>query len=160
MKKVIVAVALLVAAGFASAADVGVYGLYGKGTNGKSEDALGVSLSDKFDKIDPSLAKVGGQLTFDRSTTNVTTLNRYTATATYDVYKIGPVQTNVRAGVAYLQPQALKASNGGAGLIGAGVAYPVAKNVNLVADYAYQKGNNITKNYNGNIFTAGAKYSF
>ena len=49
---------------------------------------------------------------------------------------------------------------GGAGFVGAGVAYPVVKNVNLVADYAYQKGNNITKSYNGNIVTAGVKYSF
>jgi hypothetical protein len=159
MKKSLLAILFLVA-GVASAAEVGIYGLYGKGTNGYSEDALGVSVGDHFGKIDPSLAKVGGQLTFDRSTSNVTNLNRYTATVSYDVYKIGDVQTNVRAGVAYLQPQTLKASNGGAGLIGFGVAYPVVKDINLVADYSYQKGNNITKNYNGNIFTVGAKYSF
>ena len=159
MKKSLLAL-LMVVSGVASAADVGVYGLFGQGTNGRSEQAVGVSVGDKLTAVDPSLSKVGVQGTFDRSTSNTTTVNRYTATASYDLFKLGPVQTNVRAGVAYLQPQALNASNGGAGLIGVGVAYPVTKDVNLVADYAYQKGNNITKNYNGNIVTAGVKYSF
>lgn len=152
MKKSLLAV-LMVVSGAASAVDLGVYGLYGKGTNGGSQQAAGVSLGQSF-------GKVGVQGTFDRSTSNVTTLNRYTATASYDLFKLGPVQTNVRAGIAYLDPQNTKASNGGAGLIGAGIAYPVTKDLKLVADYAYQKGNNITKNYNGNIVTAGVKYSF
>jgi outer membrane autotransporter protein len=160
MKKVILLVALLAMAGLASATDVGVYGLYEKGTNGKSQDALGLSIGENLNKLSPSLNKVAVRATFDRSTSNVTTVNRYTATASYDVFKLGPVQTNVRAGLAYLDPQSQKAGNGGAGLIGAGAVYPVSQKVSLVADYAYQKGNNITKNYNGNIFTAGAKYSF
>ena len=160
MKKVILALALLASATFAYAADVGVYGLYGRGTNGSSEQAAGLSLGDKLGKVDPSLAKVGVQATADRSTSNSVNVNRYTATVSYDVFKLGPVQTNVRAGVAYLDPQSPKTSNGGAGLIGAGVAYPVTSKVNLVADYAYQKGNNITKAYNGNLVTAGVKYSF
>ena len=160
MKKVILAVALLAMAGLASAVDVGVYGLYEKGTNGKSQDSLGVLVGENLSKLNPSLNKVGVRATFDRSTTNVTTLNRYTATASYDVFKFGPVQTNVRAGIAYLDPQNAKASNGGAVLVGVGAVYPVTAKVSLVAEYAYQKGNNITQNYNGNIFTAGAKYSF
>jgi outer membrane autotransporter protein len=49
---------------------------------------------------------------------------------------------------------------GGAGFIGAGVAYPVTSKVSLTADYAYQKGNNITQAYNGNILTGGVKYTF
>lgn len=159
MKKSLLAL-LMVVSGAASAADVGLYGLFQQGTNGHSQQALGVSVGDKLGAVDPSLSKVGVQGTFDRSTSNTYNLNRYTATASYDVYTFSDVTFNVRAGVAYLQPQALKASNGGAGLVGAGVAYPVAKNVNLVADYSYQKGNNITKNYNGNIVTAGVKYSF
>jgi outer membrane autotransporter protein len=87
-------------------------------------------------------------------------LNRYTASVSYDVIKLGSVQTNVRAGVAYLDPQNATASNGGAGFVGAGVAYPVTKKISAVADYAYQKGNNITKAYDGSIVTAGLKYSF
>lgn len=153
MKKVILAVALTLAAGVASAVDLGVYGLYGKGTNGGSQQAAGVSVGQGFGPI-------GVQGTFDRSTSNTTNLNRYTATASYDLIKLGPVQTNVRAGVAYLDPQSTRASNGGAALVGAGVALPVGKNLKVVADYAYQKGNNITKAYNGNIVTAGVKYSF
>lgn len=159
MKKSLLAV-LMVLSGAASAADVGVYGLFGQGTNGYSQQALGVSVGDNLTKVDPSLSKVGVQGTFDRSTSNTYNLNRYTATVSYDVIKLGPVQTNVRVGIAYLDPQSPKASNGGAGVIGVGVALPVTKDVNLVADYSYQKGNNITKNYNGNIVTAGVKYSF
>jgi outer membrane autotransporter protein len=152
MKKILIAAALVVSSS-AFAVDLGVYGGYGKGTNGHSQDMAGVSAGQKFGSF-------GVQGTFDRSTSNVTNVNRYTVTGSYDVFKLGSIQTNVRAGVAYLDPQSSKLSNGGAALIGAGISYPVTKQVSLVADYAYQKGNNITKNYNGNIVTAGAKYSF
>jgi hypothetical protein len=153
MKKVILAVALTVAAGLAGAADVGVYGgrLFANGT--QNLNLVGISAGQSFGKF-------GVQATADRSTTQVTTVNRYTVSGSYDVIKLGPVQTNVRAGFAYLDPQSTTAGNGGAGFVGAGVAYPVTAKVNLVADYAYQKGNNITKAYNGNILTAGVKYAF
>jgi outer membrane autotransporter protein len=150
MKKVILAVALTTAAGLASAADVGVY----SGRNmGSDNNLVGISAGQSFGKI-------GVQATADRSTTQRTNVNRYTASASYDVIKLGPVQTNVRAGVAFIDPQSPNTSNGGAGFVGAGIAYPVTNKVNLVADYAYQKGNNITKAYDGNIVTAGVKYSF
>ena len=150
MKQVILAVALTVAAGIASAADFGVYG----GRNMGSENNLvGISAGQSFGKI-------GVQATADRSTTQRTDVNRYTASVSYDVIKLGPVQTNVRAGVAFIDPQSPNTSNGGAGFAGVGVAYPVTAKINLVADYAYQKGNNITKAYDGNIVTAGVKYSF
>lgn len=160
MKKVILAVTLFTLAGIASAADVGAYWLWERGTNGGTLQAGGVSVGDKLGKIDSSLSKVGVQATFDRSTSGKFNTDRWTATASYDLFKLGPVQTNIRAGVAYLDPQASNASNGGAALIGAGVAYPVTKQLALTADYAYQKGNNITKAYNGNIITTGVKYTF
>ena len=150
MKQLFLAVALTVSAGLASAADFGVYG----GRNmGSDNNLVGISAGQSFGKI-------GVQATADRSTTQRVDVNRYTASVSYDVIKLGPVQTNVRAGIAYIDPQSPKTSNGGAGFVGAGVAYPVTSKVSLVADYAYQKGNNITKAYNGNIVTAGAKYSF
>ena len=150
MKKVILTVALTVAAGFASAVDVGVY----SGRNmGSDSNLVGISAGQSFGKF-------GLQATADRSTAQRVDLNRYTASASYDVIKFGPVQTNVRAGVAFIDPQSPNTSNGGAGFIGAGIAYPVTSKVNLIADYAYQKGNNITKAYDGNIVTAGVKYSF
>jgi hypothetical protein len=153
MKKALLALVLTALTGVAAAADVGVYGgrLFANGS--QDLNMVGVSAGQKFDKF-------GLQATFDRSTTTTTNLNRYTASGSYDVFKLGPVQTNVRVGVAYLDPQSRTAGNGGAGFVGAGIAYPVAKQVNVVADYAYQKGNNITKTYNGNIVTAGLKYSF
>lgn len=153
MKKVFLAMALTLSAGVASATDVGVYGgrLFANGS--QDLNAVGISVGEKF-------GKVGVQGTFDRSTSTSTNLNRYTASVSYDVAKFGQLQTNVRAGVAYLDPQSQTASNGGAGFVGAGVAYPLTKKVSVVADYAYQKGNNITKAYNGNIVTGGFKYSF
>ena len=150
MKKAILALALTLSAGVASAVDLGVYG----GRNmGSEQNLVGVSVGEKFGKF-------GVQGTFDRSTTQAIDVNRYTVSGSYDVVKLGPVQTNVRVGFAYLDPQSSRASNGGAGFVGAGIAYPATKKVNIVADYAYQKGNNITKAYDGNILTAGLKYSF
>jgi outer membrane autotransporter protein len=149
MKKSLFAL-LMVVAGIASAADVGIYG--GRNT-GSKQDLGGVSIGQSFGSI-------GVQATADRSTTNSVDVNRYTASVSYDIFKLGPVQTNVRAGGAFIDTQKPGVPNGGAGFVGAGVAYPVVKNVNLVADYAYQKGNNITKAYNGSIVTAGVKYSF
>ena len=151
MKQLILAVALTLAAGIAGAADVGIYG--GRASGGNGLNLGGVSVGQGFGAF-------GIQATADRSTTQRVDVNRYTASASYNVIKLGPVQTNVRAGVAYIDPQSPNTSNGGAGFVGAGVAYPVTSKINLVADYAYQKGNNITKTYNGNIVTAGAKYSF
>jgi outer membrane autotransporter protein len=149
MKKSLFAL-LMVAAGIASAADIGIYG--GR-NNGSKQDLGGISLGESFGKI-------GVQATADRSTTQSVDVNRYTASVSYDVIKLGPVQTNVRVGGAFIDTQKPGVANGGTGFVGAGVAYPVVKNVNLVADYAYQKGNNITKSYNGNIITAGVKYTF
>jgi outer membrane autotransporter protein len=150
MKKVILAVALALGSSLAMAADFGVYG----GRNmGSEQNLVGLSVGEKFGKF-------GVQGTFDRSTTQAVDVNRYTVSGSYDVVKLGPVQTNVRVGFAYLDPQSGTASNGGAGFVGAGIAYPISKKVNLVADYAYQKGNNITKAYDGNVVTAGLKYSF
>ena len=140
----------MVVSGIAFATDVGVYG--GRNT-GSKQNLGGVSIGQSFGSI-------GIQATADRSTTNQVDVNRYTASVSYDVIKLGPVQTNVRAGGAFIDTQKIGVANGGAAFVGAGVAYPVVKNVNLVADYAYQKGNNITKAYTGNIVTAGLKYSF
>jgi outer membrane autotransporter protein len=150
MKKALVALALTALAGTVSAADLGVYG----GRNmGSEQNLVGVSAGQKFGKF-------GVQGTFDRSTTQAVDVNRYTVSGSYDLVKLGPVQTNVRVGFAYLDPQSSRATNGGAGFVGAGIEYPVTKKVKAVADYAYQKGNNITQGYDGNIITAGLKYSF
>jgi outer membrane autotransporter protein len=161
MKKVILALALLAGLiGTASAIEVGVLWDWERGTNGHTGQAAGVSVGEKLGKLDPSLSKVGVQTTFDRSTSGSLNTNRYTATASYDVFKFSDVTVDVRAGIAYLDPQSTHLGNGAAGLVGFGVSYPVTEKVALVADYAYQKGNNITKEYNGNIITTGVKYSF
>jgi outer membrane autotransporter protein len=160
MKKAILALALLAVTSLASAVEVGAYWDWARSTNGSTDQAVGASVGDKLGKLDPSLSKVGVQATFDRSTSGALNTNRYTATASYDVFTFSKVTVDVRAGVAYLDPQSTHLSSGGAGLVGFGLSYPVTEKVALVADYAYQKGNNITKEYNGNIITTGVKYSF
>jgi hypothetical protein len=159
MKKLLLTVVLALASSMALAdLQVGAYGgrLFANGN--QSLDMVGASVGTGLGQF--GLDKASVQATFDRSTTRVVNLNRWTATVAYDVVKLGPVQTNVRAGVAYLDPQGPGTSNGGAALVGFGLSLPVSTKFSLVADYAYQKGNDITKQYNGNIITAGAKYSF
>ena len=114
MKKSLFTV-LMVISGLAAAADVGIYG----GRNmGSKQDSAGVSLGQSF-------GKVGVQATADRSTTNRVDVNRYTASVSYDVIKLGPVQTNVRVGGAFIDTQKVGVSNGGAAFAGAGISYPV-----------------------------------
>ena len=158
MKKIIaiwavVVAGMLLAVSGAMAADVGIYGGHLFANGNQDNNMVGVSVGEKFGKF-------GVQGTFDRSTTNAVDLNRYTISGSYDLVKLGPVQTNVRVGYAYLDPQSGTASNGGAGFVGAGIAYPVSKKVNLVAHYAYQRSDGSVQSYKGNILTAGVKYSF
>ena len=161
MKKVLVALSLLVATSIASAADVGVLWDWGHGTNGGDRQAAGVSLGDHFDAdANTALGKTWVQGTAERSTSGQLNVNRYTAKVGYDVVKFYNITTNVHAGVAYLDPQSATLGNGTAGLVGFGFAYPVTEKVSLTADYDYQKGNGNSQPFNGNIITTGVKYSF
>ena len=97
MKKVLLALALTALAGTAASADLGVYG----GRNmGSEQNLVGVSAGQKFGKF-------GVQGTFDRSTTQRVDVDRYTVSGSYDIVKLGPVQTNGRVGFAYLDPQSV-----------------------------------------------------
>ena len=160
MKKVILAVALTLAAGLASAVEVGALWDWGHGTNGGTRQGGGVSVGDKLGSLNPNLGKVGVQATAERSTSGGLNVDRYTARVSYDVFKFANITTNVHAGVAYIDPQSTKLGNGTAGLVGFGVSYPVYKQVSLTADYDYQKSNAAAKPFNGNVITTGVKYAF
>ena len=47
-----------------------------------------------------------------------------------------------------------------AGLVGAGVSYPLTKQVSATADYSYQFGQKRVDQFNGNTVAVGLKYSF
>jgi hypothetical protein len=154
MKKLFTALLLTTLTGLVAAADFGVYGgrLFASGS--QDINTVGLSVGQQF-------GKVGVQGTFDRSTTNAVDLDRYTVSSSYDLVKLGVAQTNVRVGYVYLDPRGATAgSSGSAGFVGAGIAYPITKQIKLVADYAYQKGNSTVKAYDGSVVTAGIKYSF
>ena len=150
MKKIALATLLALAVGSASAVELGVQGLRDYSGN-PDRNGFGVTLGQKFDKV-------GVTAGFERFTKGSNDLDRYTLTAGYDVAKFGAVTITPKVGVAYLNPETTR--NGWAGTVGVGASYPVTKQVALTADYAYQKGNNITKAYNGNIITTGVKYTF
>jgi outer membrane autotransporter protein len=51
-------------------------------------------------------------------------------------------------------------TDGYAALVGAGVSYPLNKQVALTGDYRYQAGQSRISSLNGNTISAGLKYSF
>lgn len=162
MKKLVIVAALAALVGVAYAGDVavGTYNLnYGQpsvglraGHNFQSvQNPVGVTLGTKYDKI-------GVEASFDRATAGPVNVNQYGLVGSYDVYTFKGATIAVKGGAAYVDPA--HNSNGWLGIVGFGVSYPVAKNVNLVADYSYQNGSSAVSAYNGNVVTVGAKYSF
>lgn len=137
----------------ASAMDIGLRGgrIGGVDTTNVGLNTVGVTLGQQF-------GKVGAEVAFDRSTVGSANLNRYSVVASYDVMKLVGFTFTGKAGAAYLNPSV--GSDGYAALVGAGVSYPLTKQVSLVADYAYQAGQERVKYLNGNTVSVGAKYSF
>lgn len=152
MKKSLFAV-LMLFAGLASAADVGVNG---GGITGKNAGGIaGVTVGDHFGKfsVDAGLAR-GWQ--------HNNTSDRWTLVGGYDVVSISGVTITPKIGYAYLNNSSTQPANrtpsASAALIGVGASLPVAKDIAVTADYAYQASAN--RNNEGNILTAGVKYSF
>jgi hypothetical protein len=83
---------------------------------------------------------------------------RYSATASYDIFGVGPAIVSVAAGGAYLQNS--RAADGYATTIGAGIRYPINKEFSLGMDYARQHGQTAVKQFDGNRVAIGLKYSF
>ena len=148
MKKFALIATLALAAGVASAADFGAR----VGRNGGTETQnAGITVGQKFGSL-------GAEAAFDRSTDGKLNVNRYSLVGSKDVAGFAGVTFAVKAGAAYIDPS--KGADGYAGLVGVGATYPVAKNVSLVADYAYQKGQARVRQFNGNTVSAGVKVSF
>ncbi len=149
MKKLIALAALAVAAASASAVEVGVRGVH---TPDASPDMVGVTVGQKFGKL-------GVEGAFDRSTRGAVNVNCWSVLGSYDVAKVGPVTVAAKAGAAFIDP-ANSGVNGYAALVGVGASYPVTKTVSLVADYAYQRGQDRVNVFNGNQVSAGVKVAF
>lgn len=154
MKKVLLALALSMGLiGTASAIEVGVNG--GVMTGGNDGGVAGVTVGEKFGKIgiDAGFARGWGQLT---------TQDRWTLVAGYDVAKVAGVTVTPKVGYAYLDNSNTSIANStpsaSAALVGVGASLPITKQISATADYAYQFSG--SSNNNANVITAGLKYRF
>ena len=147
MKKIILVTALL-ASMSAQAVELGINA--SRDTANSDRTGYGLTGGQKYDKF-------GVTAGFDRYTTS-TDLNKYTLVTSYDVTQVGAVTIAVKGGVAYLDQK--NTTDGYAGLVGAGVSYPLSKQVALTGDYRYQAGQSRVSSLNGNTISAGLKYSF
>lgn len=151
MKKIALATVLALAAGVASAVELGVTANRDYSQN-QDRNGFGITVGQKFDKV-------GVTAGFERYTQNTNDLDRYSVVGGYDVAKIGGLTITPKVGVAYLNPQTT--ANGWQASVGAGVSYAVTKTVALTADYRYQTSlQNRVENFNGNVISGGVKVSF
>ena len=152
MKKTLLAALLATLAISASALDIGIVGSgeFVKGSH-TPVDGMGLTLGQQFGAF---------SATVEADRQSVTNVNKFSLIGGYDVAKLADVTVTAKAGVAYLDNQALIHDNRYAGLIGAGVSYPVAKSVALTADYLYQADRNPVHQLDGSTVSFGAKYSF
>jgi opacity protein-like surface antigen len=147
MRKFILLAALLTSMGV-QAVELGVNA--SRDTANTDRTGYGLTIGQKFDKW-------GVTAGFDRYTTG-TDLNKYSLVTSYDVAKVGLATIAVKGGVAYLDQK--NTTDGYAALVGAGVSYPLTKELALTADYRYQAGQSKVSSLDGSTIVAGVKFSF
>jgi uncharacterized protein with beta-barrel porin domain len=154
MKKVLVALALSMGLiGTASAVNFGVNG--GVVTGSNDGGIAGVTVGEKWGKISVDAG-------YARGWQQLTTSDRWTLVAGYDVAQVSGVTVTPKIGYAYLDNSNTSVVNAApsasAGLVGVGFSLPVTKTIAVTTDYAYQFSG--SSNNNTNVVTAGLKYSF
>ena len=149
MKKIVLATAFALAAGAASAVELGVTAT--RDYSGDNRNFGGVTLGQKF-------GAAGVTAGFERSTVGGNDQNRWSVVGSYDIAKLGPVVVAPRLGVAYLDNQ--KSENGYAMTVGLGATVPVTKQVSVGLAVDRQYGQDRVDQFDGNRVTAAVKYSF
>jgi hypothetical protein len=149
MNKILVALALVLAAGNASAMDLGT-GI-SRDYAGSNRGGLNLTLGQKYGVF----GVTGGYESFTLGPNNQ---NRYSLVGSYDYAKLGSAKFDVKAGVAYLNNQT--SSDGYAMLVGTGVTIPVTKGVAATFDLRRQYGQDRVSSFNGNTIGGGLKFSF
>ena len=151
MKKIAIATIIALAAGAASALELGVTAA--RDYAGNNQNGFGVTVGDKAGKL-------GGALGFQRFDRGVAAddYDRYSLTGSYDVANIGPATVAVKAGGAYLRPTV--GQDGFALAVGAGVSVPLTKAVSVGVDVTRQYGQDRVSRFDGNMVTAGLKVTF
>lgn len=149
MKKMTMAIAAMVLATSAMAADVTVSGV--RNLAGRDSTAASVAVSQKFG--DYSLA-----LGADRTLNKGVDVNRFSLIGSRDVFSAGAFSANVQVGAARVVT--LGQSSGYAFVSGVGAQYALTPSIALVADFRNQQGQARIKSQNGNSVDFGVKYSF
>ena len=150
MKKILLATLLAGLIGSAGAVEIGVNGSYDFGSNPERAGG-GVTVGEKFGAF-------GVTAGFDRYTKS-TDQNKWSLVGSYDVAKVAGATVAVKAGAVYLDNMG-RVTDGYAALVGAGVSYPITKQVSVTVDYRYQAGQDRVKSFDGSTVLVGAKYSF
>jgi opacity protein-like surface antigen len=150
MKKFAAAALLATVALAASAVEVGVTAVDATATN-PDRYGYGVTVGENFGAYNLT----AGASRFYRE---ADAQNRYTLVASRDVVTLGPVAVSGRVGYAYLDNKI--AQNGNALTLGVGAQVPVTKAVAATLSIDHQYGQERVEQFNGNIVTAGLKYSF
>lgn len=147
MKKLAIATLLVLAAGSASAFEVGVNGGRAQALD---ENLAGLTVGKKFGNLGVTAGydHLGGKV--DQ--------NRFSLMGSVDLFKVEKVQFAAKAGVAYLDNK--HASNGNAFVYGVGATLPVAKNVAATLDVVRQLGENKVEAFDSNMLTVGVKVRF
>ena len=148
MKLKLTLAALLFAVGTAQAVELGING--SRDTANTDRSGFGFTIGQKYDKV-------GVTAGFDRYKSGVD-LDKYSVVGSYDVANIGKSTVAVKVGIAYLDQKG--ATDGYAGLMGAGISMPITSSLAATVDYRYQAGQSRVSSLDGSTVSAGLKYSF
>lgn len=149
MKQLAIAALLVLAAGSASAVEVGVS--TSRDYSGADRNGLGVTVGESFGQF-------GVTAGFERFTRGPVDQDRYSVIGSYTAAKVGMVSVSALGGGAYLDNQ--RGANGYALVYGVGASLPVAKNVTAGVALTRQVGQDRVQSSDGNKLTASVKYSF
>ena len=149
MRKIVLATVLGLAAGAASALEVGVTAT--RDYSGDNRNFGGITIGQSYGKLNATLGA-------ERSSVGSNDQNRFSLVGGYDVAKLGSVTITPRLGVAYLDNQV--GQDGYAMTVGVGASVPVTKKVSVGLAVDRQYGQDRVSQFDGNRVTVGAKYSF
>lgn len=150
MKKIAIASLIAIAAATAGAVEVGVTTTTDY-SGSQDRQGFGLTVGQKMGAV----SVTGG---FERFTKGTNDQDRFSVVAGYDVAKFGPVTVTPKVGVAYLDNQ--RGANGYAMTVGVGASAPVTKKISVGIDFARQYGQDRVNAFDGNLVTAGVKYTF
>lgn len=149
MKKIVIASLLTLAVTAASALEVGM--TVGRDYSGTNQNTSGITVGQKYGKL-------GVTTGLERQYTGSNDQNRVSLVGSYDLAKVGPVTLAPTVGVAYLNNQ--RRADGYALTVGVGAAMPVTKQLAATVDFRRQYGQDRVQASDGNVVTAGLKYTF